>query len=54
LFQNSPQYTYQLGDRPGTDFEEYVSQVALPEADPVHGESGPLMTLWKEPSAMSR
>jgi uncharacterized protein YjlB len=32
------------GDRPGAD--RNIAQVALPEADPVYGESGPLVEQW--------
>ena len=38
--------------RPGqVDHKQAVSAIAgvpLPEMDPVHGQEGPLMTLWKD------
>jgi uncharacterized protein YjlB len=33
------------GERPAAD--ERIARVPLPAADPVFGESGPLVALWK-------
>jgi uncharacterized protein YjlB len=41
----SPDMNYgKPGERPGTD--RSIARVALPAADPVHGETGPLARLW--------
>jgi uncharacterized protein YjlB len=45
-FQGCPKWRNEMGKKPAEQFHATIQDVAMPEADPVYGESGPLTRLW--------
>jgi hypothetical protein len=48
LLKDAPKWRFELGTETGdgTKFNEELSKVEMPLADPVCGPNGPLMKLW--------
>ncbi|CAG9948963.1 unnamed protein product [Clonostachys rosea f. rosea IK726] len=44
--QGCPKWRNEMGKKPAEQFHATIQDVAMPEADPVYGESGPLTRLW--------
>ncbi|KAL6695032.1 hypothetical protein J3F84DRAFT_399904 [Trichoderma pleuroticola] len=41
-----PKWTNEMGQRPPASFVQTIGAVATPQADPVYGKQGPLVSLW--------
>ncbi|KAK4085499.1 uncharacterized protein Triagg1_489 [Trichoderma aggressivum f. europaeum] len=47
-----PKWTNEMGKRPPASFAQTIGAVATPQADPVYGKQGPVVSLWNaEPKA---
>ncbi|VUC33007.1 unnamed protein product [Clonostachys rosea] len=44
--EGCPKWQNEMGKKPADQFHTMIQDVAMPEADPVYGENGPLTRLW--------